>query len=72
MTYATVNVDVEVDLSDVDTKDLIRELKNREYIFEHFNEVKEVLEQIYLKRIFGLDYLNETDKLIYLTLGRII
>jgi hypothetical protein len=30
MTYVTVNVDVDVDLSEIDTEDLVDELKNRD------------------------------------------
>lgn len=72
MTYATVNVDVEVDLSDVDTNDLLNELKSRDLIFENLDEIKKLINQICLNRLYGLDFLKETDRLIYLALGRIV
>lgn len=69
--YKTVEVDV--DLEDFDTDDLIEELDRRGELPEEFNlDIKELVEKIYLKRIFGLDYHKEVDSLIYEVLGRIV
>jgi len=78
MTYKTVStyVDVDVDLEDFDTDDLIEELENRGIDYNtngvDGDEMRETLEKIWLKRRQGQDYQFELDQLIYGVLGRVI
>jgi bacillopeptidase F (M6 metalloprotease family) len=65
MPYITTEVDV--DLGEFDTKDLLDELKFRG---EMPSNAKELLETIWLKRRLGNhDYQTELDQLIYQVLG---
>jgi hypothetical protein len=72
--YKTIYTEVEVDvnLSDFDTDDLIEELESRGSGALDYGDGKEVLEVIYLKRRLGQDYQQELDQLIWLGLGKII
>ena len=72
--YKTIYTEVEVDvnLSDFDTDDLIEELESRGSGALDYGDGKEVLEAIYLKRRLGQDYQQELDQLIWLGLGKII
>lgn len=74
--YITVTADVEVDLSDVDTDDLIDELETRGRDYNtngvDADEMRNLLETIWLNRRTGKDYQNELDKLIYGVLGKIV
>jgi len=72
--YKTIFTEVEVDveLSDFDTEDLIEELESRGLGVMDYGDGKEVLESIYQKRRLGQDYQLELETLIYLGLGRII
>jgi hypothetical protein len=78
MTYRTVTIDAEVDLSEFDTEDLIEELEERgEWTGISSNSVqfdsKELLEAIWMKRRVGNhDYQTELDQLIYTVLGHVI
>ena len=78
MTYRTVTVDAEVDLSEFDTEDLIEELEDRgEWTGIGSGDVafdsKELLQAIWLKRRMGNnDYQTELDQLIYAVLGHVI
>ena len=65
-------VEVDVDLSDFDTDDLIEELESRGSGALDYGDGKEVLEAIYLKRRLGQDYQQELDQLIWLGLGKFI
>jgi hypothetical protein len=68
-----VNIDVDIDLDEISDEDLLEELERRDLLPEQGDSnYKELVEKIYLKRIFGLDFLKETDELIYSVLGRII
>ena len=70
MTYANV----EIDLSEIDTEDLIEELRDRsweENCINNFSDI-ELVTQIYQLRRTGQDYQKELDELIYKTLGRIL
>lgn len=71
--YKTIytEVEVEVDLSDFDTDDLIEELESRGSGVAPGGG-KEVLRTIYEKRRLGQDYQSELDQLIWLGLGKII
>jgi hypothetical protein len=75
MPYITAEVEVDVNLSDFDTDDLIDELESRGKMPS--NEVsfdaKELLETIWLKRRQGNnDYQTELDLLIFQVLGHVI
>lgn len=73
MSRVTVSTDVEIDLGEFDTQDLIDELAcrgvHREFGEFEFNEV---IDSIYQKRRLGKDYQSDLDKLIYNVLGRIV
>jgi hypothetical protein len=71
-----INVDVNVDLSEFSDDDLLEELERRK-IDVNDNEIdneiiKELIDKIYLKRMFGLDFLKEVDNLIYHVIGRMV
>jgi len=72
MVYKTVytEVEVDVDISNFDTEDLLDELENRGYMTE--SSSKELLEAVYMKRRVGMDYQSELDQLIYTLLGKIV
>ena len=72
MVYRTVSteVEVDVDLCDFDTDDLIDELENRGHMAD--TNSKEIVESIYQKRRNGVDYQSELDQLIYAVLGKIV
>ena len=72
--YKTIytEVEVDVDLSDFDTEDLIEELESRGSGVSDFGDGKELLNTIYEKRRLGKDYQAELDQLIWLGLGKII
>jgi len=72
--YKTVytEVEVDIDLSDFDTDDLVDELESRGAGATDYGDGKEVLESIYQKRRLGQDYQTELEALIYLGLGKII
>ena len=65
-------VEVDVDLSDFETDDLIEELESRGAGATDYGDGKDVLQSIYEKRRLGQDYQTELEALIYLGLGRII
>jgi hypothetical protein len=74
--YKTVytEVEVDVDLGDFDTDDLIEELESRGAGTGtgEFGDGKDVLLRIYEKRRLGKNYQDDLDELIYLGLGKII
>jgi hypothetical protein len=72
--YKTVytEVEVDVDLSDFDTDDLIEELESRGAGATDYGDGKDILMAIYEKRRLGNDYQQELDQLIYLGLGKIV
>ena len=65
-------VEVEVDLEDFDTDDLIEELERRGTGTVDYGNGTEVLQSIYEKRRLGKDYQQELDRLIWLGLGKIV
>lgn len=66
-------VEVEVELSEFDTDDLIEELEKRGKGMEVASHTgTELITAIYEKRRLGQDYQSELDKLIYIGLGRIL
>ena len=72
--YKTVytEVEVEVDLADFDTDDLIEELESRGAGATDYGDGKEVLEAIYQQRRLGQNYQTELDQLIWLGLGKVL
>ena len=68
-TYTT-EVDVDVDLADFDTDELIEELESRGH-FDDYNSIR-LVDAIYQKRRLGKDYQPELDKLIFAVLGKIV
>jgi hypothetical protein len=65
-------VEVDVDLSDFDTEDLIEELESRGAGATDYGDGKDILMAIYEKRRLGQDYQTELETLIYLGLGKIL
>jgi hypothetical protein len=72
--YKTIYTEVEVDvnLSDFDTDDLIEELESRGAGATDYGDGKDLLRAIYEKRRLGQDYQVELAELIYLGLGKCI
>lgn len=76
--YKTVytEVEVDVDLSEFDTDDLIEELESRGLDYNSNgvdgDEMRAVLEQVWLKRRQGQDYQRELDQLMWGVLGKIL
>jgi hypothetical protein len=72
--YKTIytEVEVDVDLSDFNTDDLIEELESRGSSTPDYGDGKETLRTLYEKRRLGQDYQAELDQLIWLGLGRVI
>jgi hypothetical protein len=72
--YKTVykEFEVDVELSDFETDDLIEELESRGSGVMDYGDGKEVLESIYLKRRLGKDYQQELDQLIWMGLGKVL
>lgn len=70
-----VSVDVDVDLDDFDTNELIEELERRglDYNTEGVDgdEARERLQQVYQLRRTGQNYEAALDQLIYHVLGKI-
>ena len=65
-------VEVDVDLSDFDTDDLIEELESRGAGATDYGDGKEILETIWIKRRQSRDYQTELEQLIWLGLGKVI
>jgi hypothetical protein len=72
--YKTVytEVEVDVDLAEFDTDDLIEELESRGAGAADYGDGKEFLQSIYEKRRLGQDYQRELDQLIWMGLGKIL
>jgi hypothetical protein len=72
--YKTIYTEVEVDvnLSDFDTDDLIEELESRGSGVLDYGDGKEILLAIHEKRRLGKDYQTELDQLIWLGLGKFV
>jgi hypothetical protein len=67
-------VDVDVDLGDFETEDLIEELESRDELPSSTGpyDSRELVEQIWMLRRNGKDYQRQLDDLIYAVTGRII
>ena len=65
-------VEVDVDLSDFETDDLIEELESRGAGATDYGDGKDILMAIYEKRRLGQDYQTELEQLIWLGLGKFV
>jgi len=76
MPYRYVTAEVEVDLAEFDTDDLVEELESRGYDYNtqgvDADEMRLVLESIWQRRREGKDYQTQLDQLIYGVLGKIV
>lgn len=76
MTYKTIytEVEVDVDLDEFDTEDLIEELEDRGYMVgaENAENSNELLTKIWELRRSGKNFDQELDQLIYTILGKIV
>jgi hypothetical protein len=78
MVYRTVTteVDVDVDLEEFDDDDLLDELERRgldmNTKFVDGDQMREILERIWMKRRTNKDYQRELDDLIYFGLGKVL
>jgi len=73
--YKTIytEVEVEVNISDFDTEDLIEELEDRDKLPSRgLVNGNELVEQIWMLRRNGQDYQRQLDDLIYNVTGRIV
>ena len=76
--YKTVYTEVEVDVNieDFDTEDLVEELENRGYKYNtdgvDADAMRELLTKIWQNRREGRAYDQELDQLIYGVLGKVI
>jgi hypothetical protein len=73
--YITISqeVDVEIDMEDFDTDELVEELQRRSKSGSTIDDESsmQLLQKIYLKRRTGQDYEQDLDNLIYESLGRL-
>jgi hypothetical protein len=65
-------VEVDVDLDDFDTDELVEELERRGSGTIDYGDGKDVLMSIYEKRRLGKDYQADLDQLIWLGLGKVL
>lgn len=79
MRYTTVSVDVNLDdvLGDIDTDELVDELRSRGGLPSNMEGLdgvtnNQILDSIYQKRRLNQDYQLELDMLIYNVLGKIL
>jgi hypothetical protein len=71
--YKTVYTEVDVDISEFDTEDLLEELEARgSFPLEGSGAAKEIVEKIWMLRRYGKDYQRELDDLIYQVLDKIV
>jgi hypothetical protein len=74
--YKTIytEVEVDVDLSDFETEDLLDELESRGAMpVDSQYDAKDLLQAIWIKRRLGrTDYQTELDQLIYASLGHVV
>ena len=72
MTYKTVEVDIEVELSDFDDEDLIEELESRGKYNPTMGNSDELIDKIFHLRRLGKPYEQELDEYLYIRTGRAI
>lgn len=64
-------VEVDVDLDDFDTEDLIEELERRGETYTSNSYVLDLIKALYEKRRNSQDYNWELDEIIHQTIGRV-
>jgi hypothetical protein len=72
MPYVYKEVEVDIDLEDFDTDELVEELERRGCGTVDYGDGKDVLMSIYEKRRLGKDYQRELDQLIWMGLGKVL
>lgn len=76
MPYVYKEVELDVDLSDFETDDLIEELEDRGELSSRNGpgpyDSNELVEKIWMRRRNGQDYQNLLDNLIYQVTGHIV
>lgn len=73
MVSVYTEVEVDVDIEDFDTEDLVEELEKRGMGLEVASRSgTELITAIYEKRRLGKDYQRELDELIYIGIGKIV
>ena len=78
MVYRTITaeVDVDIDLDEFDDDQLLDELESRgldmNSRFVDGDQMREILEKIWIKRRTNKDYQRELDDLIYFGIGKIL
>jgi hypothetical protein len=73
MPIVYTEVEVDVDLEDFETDDLVEELARRGKGLEVESQTgTELITAIYQKRRLGKDYQRELDELIYVGIGKIV
>ena len=72
MPYVYKEVEVDIDLDDFDTDELVEELERRGSGTVDYGDGKDILMSIYEKRRLGRDYQQELDQLIWLGLGKVL
>ena len=74
--YKTIytEVEVDVDISEFDTEDLLDELESRGELPSSTSpyDSNQLVEQIWMRRRNGQDYQRQLDDLIYAVTGRIV
>lgn len=72
--YHTIykHVEIDVELSDFDTEDLLEELESRGHPAADLEDGNRLVHIIYEKRRLNQDYLRELDQLIRSVTGRIL
>jgi hypothetical protein len=65
-------VEVDVELSDFETEDLIKELQQRGHGVVDLTKDGPLINVIFHKRRAGQDFSQELDDLIYNTIGRVV
>ena len=72
--YKTIytEVEVDVDLGDFDTEDLLEELESRGSLPTQAGDSADILREIYEKRRLGQDYQQALDRLIWASLGKLV
>ena len=69
--YKTVYTEVDVDLGDFNTEDLIDELESRGGQWSERGDAEELIQTIHQLRRTGRDYQRELDELIWSMIGKV-
>lgn len=76
MPYVSTYIEIDDVLDEIDTDDLVAELERRGRDYNTYgvdaDEMRRVLESIWLKRRMNQDYQSELNQLIYGVLGKVL